>query len=89
MRETNTASSASVAGLELMRLGPELTFLAWNDRCGKILCRKLCRIAIPSLRTQDIASASMSQGPRVCMTGWRLAFGNITGILPAFTIDAV
>ena len=32
MRETNTASSASVAGLELMRLGPELTFLAWNDR---------------------------------------------------------
>lgn len=32
MREKNTASSASVAGLELMRLGPELTFLAWDDR---------------------------------------------------------
>ena len=47
MRERNTASSASVAGLELMRLGPQLTFLAWNDRGG----RKLCGIATPSLRT--------------------------------------
>ena len=31
MRERNTANSASVAR-QLMRLGPELTFLAWNDR---------------------------------------------------------
>ena len=42
MRERNTASS-----VELMRLGPQLTFLAWNDRGG----RKLCGIATPSLRT--------------------------------------
>ena len=32
MRERNTVSIASVAGPELMRLGPGLTFLAWNDR---------------------------------------------------------
>ena len=77
MRETNTASSASVAGLELMRLGPELTFLAWNDRGGKMLCRKLCGIAIPPLRTQDIANASMSQ----------LGFAGLDGVWLSVTLQ--
>ena len=43
MRERNTTSSTSVAG-QLMRLGPELTFLAWKDRGEDT--EELCSIAI-------------------------------------------
>ena len=35
MRERNITSSISVAGVMLLRLGLDLSFLAWNDRGGQ------------------------------------------------------
>ena len=43
MRERNIRSGASVAGLTLMRLGPELTFLAWNDKGGQDAMQNVMR----------------------------------------------
>lgn len=49
MRERDITSGASMAGVTLMRLVPEFTFLAWNDRGGQYAMQNAMRDII--LRT--------------------------------------
>lgn len=81
MRERNTTSGAGVAGLTLMRLGPELTFLAWNDRGGQDATQNVMQHM--NFATQNIGISAIADMLRclwVCITGSRLAFDIITGI---------